>query len=167
MKWLFSATGHGKGVVMVWVDLSSIILLRIIFESPMMDSFNSNDIAEHVQKYTDAIKKIHLEDVEVEEFRKVRNVDWLTNPKYHGIKKTHYWIKEACNDKVHCFIAMTVDRALTEVKPTNQKNKDCYKNKNLKGKNKKIKYIERKTFKCIQVMFLYITYAYTKIKTFI
>ena len=44
---------------------------------------------EHVQKYIDVIKIIHLQDVEVEEFRKVKNVDWLATPKYPGIHKTH------------------------------------------------------------------------------
>ena len=49
---------------------------------------NANDFVEHVQKYTDTIKIIHLQDVEVEEFRKVKNVDWLAT-KYPGIQKTH------------------------------------------------------------------------------
>ena len=50
---------------------------------------NANDFVEHVQKYTEAIKIIHLQDVEVEEFRKVKNVDWLAIRKYPGIQKTH------------------------------------------------------------------------------
>ena len=55
---------------------------------------NANDFVEHVQKYTDAIKIIHLQDVEVEEFRTVKNVDWLATPKYPGIQKTIYGLKK-------------------------------------------------------------------------
>ena len=75
------------------------------------------------------VEKIPLQGVEVEEFRKVKNVDWLVTHKYHGIKKTHIWIKETCHDKVHSFTAKTADRSLIEVKIMKQKNKGSYKNR--------------------------------------
>ena len=95
IKWLFSATGHGKGAVDGVGGLIKHYVtsynLRESHEKPIQ---NANDFVEHVPKYTDAIKIIHLQDVEVEEFRKVKNVDWLAIPKYPGIKKTHLWIKD-------------------------------------------------------------------------
>ena len=72
IKWLYSATGHGKGAVDS-VGRSK-MLLRIIYNlrEPYKESIqNSNDFVEHVQKYTDAIKIIHLQDVDVNKFRKV------------------------------------------------------------------------------------------------
>ena len=89
-------------------------------------------ILQSVQKYTDAIKIIHLQDVEVEELRKVKNVDWLATPKYPGIQKPHLWLKETCNDEVHCLTAKTADRPLTEVRIMKQKNKGSNENKKSK-----------------------------------
>ena len=70
--------------------------------------------------------------MQVEEFRKVKNVDWLVTHKDHGIKKTHIWIKETWHDKVHCFTAKTADHPLIEVKIMKQKNKGSHKNRKSK-----------------------------------
>ena len=40
------------------------------------------------------VEKIPLQDVEVEEFRKVKNVDCLVTHKYHGIKELIYGLKK-------------------------------------------------------------------------
>ena len=77
---------------------------------------NANDFAIHVQKYTDAIKIIHLQDVEIEQCRKEKNIHCLTTPKYPGIQKTHIWVKKTCDDEVHCLTAKTADRPLTELR---------------------------------------------------
>ena len=82
--------------------------------------------------YHACVEKIPLQDVEVEEFRKVKNFDWLVTHKDHGIKKTHIWIKETCHDKVHCYTAKTADRPLIEVKIMKQKKKGSYKNRKSK-----------------------------------
>ena len=70
---------------------------------------NANYFAIRVQKYTDAIKIIHFQDVEIEQFIKAK-IDWLTTPKYPGIKKIHIWVKKTCDDKVHCLTAKTADQ---------------------------------------------------------
>ena len=133
IKWLFSATGHGKGAVDGVGRLIKHYATSHNLREPHEKSIqNANDFVEHVQKYTDAIKIIHLQDVEVEEFRKIKNVDWLATPKYPGIQKTHLWIKETCNDEVHCLTAKTADRPLTEVRIMKQKNKGSHKNKKSK-----------------------------------
>ena len=90
---------------------------------------NTNDFLEHVQRYTDGIKIIHLQDVEIEQFRKAKDIDWLTTPKYPGIQKTHLWVKETCNNKTHCCTAKTADHLLTKVKTIQNKNKGSHKNK--------------------------------------
>ena len=88
---------------------------------------NSTDFVEDLQKYTDAIKIIHLQDGE--ESRKVKNDNGLVTFKYPEILKTHLWIKETCNDKIHCLTAKTADRPHTEVRTMKQKNQGSYKNK--------------------------------------
>ena len=73
---MFSATGHGKGAVDGMGELIKLYPTSHKLREPHEKSIqNDNDFVEHLQKYTDAIKIIHLQDVEVEEFRKVKNVD--------------------------------------------------------------------------------------------
>ena len=124
IKWLFSATGHGKGAVDGVGGLIKHYATSHNLREPLEEAVqNANDFAIHVQKYTDAIKIIHLQDAEIEQFRKEKNIDWLTTPKYPGIKKTHIWVKKTCDDKVHCLTAKTADRPLTELRTMKQKNK--------------------------------------------
>ena len=56
--------------------------------------YNANDFLENIQRYTADIKIIHLQEVEIEQFRKAKNIDWLTTQKYPGIQKTHLWVKD-------------------------------------------------------------------------
>ena len=75
IKWLFSATGHGKGAVDGVGGLIKHYATSHNLREPHEKSIqNADDFVEHVKKYTDAIKIIHLQDVEVEEFRKVKNI---------------------------------------------------------------------------------------------
>ena len=134
---MFSATRHGKGAVDGVDGLIKHYATSHNLREPHEKTIqNANDFVEHVQKYTDAIKIIHLQDVKVEDFRKIKNVNWFATPKYPGIQKTHLWIKETCNDEVHCLTAKTADRPLTEVRIMKQKNKGSNKIKNLKDINK-------------------------------
>ena len=88
--------------------------------APWRSCSKRKDFAIHVQKYTDAIEIIHLQVVEIEQFRKEKNIDWLTTSKYPGIQKTHIWVKKTCDDKVHCLKAKTADRPLTELRTMKQ-----------------------------------------------
>ena len=73
---MFSATGHGKGAVHGVGGLIKHYATSHNLREPHQKSIqNANDFVEHVQKYTDAIKIIYLQDNEVEEFRKVKNVE--------------------------------------------------------------------------------------------
>ena len=81
---------HGKGAVGGVGGLSKhYATLHNLRESHEKFIQNTNDFLEHVQRYTDTIKIIHLQDVEIEQFRKVKNIDWLTTLKYPGIQNTH------------------------------------------------------------------------------
>ena len=58
IKWLFSATGHGKGAVDGVGGLIKHYATSHNLRKPHEKSIqNANDFVEHVQKYTDAIKK--------------------------------------------------------------------------------------------------------------
>ena len=86
IKWFFSATGHGKGAVDGVGGLIKHYATSYNLREPLEEAVqNANDFAIHVQKYTYTIKIIHLQDAEIEQFRKEKNIDWLTTPKYPGI----------------------------------------------------------------------------------
>ena len=141
---------------MMLVDLQSIMLLRITFESPTKNLLKMLMISMSTYTYTDAIKIIHLQDVEIEQFRKANNIDWLTSPKYPGIQKTHLWLKETCNNKTHCCTAKTADQLLTKVKTIQNKNKSSHKNKKYKKmKMKKWKKAIVCKYECIYVYYLH------------
>ena len=98
---MFSTPGHGKGAVDGVGGLIKQYATSHNLQEPLEEAVeNANDFAMHVQKYTDAIKIIHLQDVEIEQFRKAKDIDWLTTPKYSGIQKTHIWVKKTFGDKV-------------------------------------------------------------------
>ena len=141
IKWLYSATGHGKGAVDgVGGFIKQYATLHNLREPLEEADKNANDFAIHVEKYTDAIKVIYLQDVEIEPFRKAKNIDWLTTPKYPGIQKTYIWIKKTCDDKVHCLTAKTADCPLTEVRTMKQKNKGSKIGIKIKKRYKKYKW---------------------------
>ena len=90
---MFSATGHGKGAVDEVGGLIKHYATSYNLWEPLEESVQSvNDFAIQVQKYTDAIKIIHLQDVGIEQFRKSKNIDWLTTPNYPEIQKTLIWV---------------------------------------------------------------------------
>ena len=67
---MFSSTRHGKGAVDGVGRLIKHYATSHNVREPLEEAVqNTNDFAIHVQKYTDAIKIIHLQDVEIEQFR--------------------------------------------------------------------------------------------------
>ena len=73
IKWFFSATGHGNGAVDgVGGLIKHYATSRNLREPHEKSIQNVNDFVEHVKKYANAIKIIRLQDVDVEEFRKVK-----------------------------------------------------------------------------------------------
>uniref|UniRef100_UPI002915D096 hypothetical protein n=1 Tax=Escherichia coli TaxID=562 RepID=UPI002915D096 len=117
MKWLFSATGHGKGAVdgiggLLKHYATSHNLKRVHEESIK----NVDDFINWVQKYTSAIKIILLPINEIERFRKKKNIEWSGVSKYNGIQKSHMWLKKLGELKSHIFIGRTAIHALNKVK---------------------------------------------------
>jgi len=141
MKWLFSATGHGKGAVDgiggLLKHYATLHNLKRVHKESIQ---NADDFINWVQSYTNAIKIILLQINEIERFRKKKNIEWSGVSKYNGIQKSHMWLKKLGELKSHIFIGRTAIHALNEVKNKKKKAKrreTTFKTKNNKRKNKK------------------------------
>ena len=92
-KWLFSATGHGKGAC---DGIGGLVKHYATTHNLSKTNFdfirNAQDFVTYVSKYTQAINIIFLDKTELDVFRQKKTLEWRKNAKkMSGIQKLHCW----------------------------------------------------------------------------
>lgn len=142
-KWLFSATGHGKGAVDGVGGLVKHYATRHNLQNCHIESIqDANAFVKKVQSYTDAIKLILLPKEDVEVFRQSKIKEWLKASKLTGIQKTHVW-KVEVGKKKKCYTARTAAHSFTKLVTKEKKKKKIIASK--KNVRSKIKRINKKS----------------------
>lgn len=113
-RWLFSATGHGKGACDGVGGLVKHYASSHNLNDETLDFIqNAEGFAKHVKSYTTAISILVLDKTELEKFRTEKVDYWKMNAaEVKGIQKNHYWKLE---NKIS-FIAKTAQHELQRIK---------------------------------------------------
>lgn len=91
-KWIFTATGHGKGPCDgVGGALKHIATNHNLSRGSTEVIKNASDFADTVQKCTSSITVKVLPKTRVEEFRQRKLQEWQCVPAVRGIQKSHVW----------------------------------------------------------------------------
>lgn len=116
-KWIFSATGHGKGAVDGVGGLVKHYATVHNLRSSESDAIQSaKSFVENVTKYTTSIQLILMETAEINNFRSSQIEQRHMCQKYQGIQRCHMWKSVVSEGGSECFIARTAAHPWIQVK---------------------------------------------------
>lgn len=114
MKWIFSATGHGKGACDgVGGLVKHYATIHNLSTSQVECIKNAEEFVKYVKLHTKNIQVIYVKSDDIQEFRTQKTEEWTDVTKVPGIRETHVWEAHQKIDKNEVF---KIDRKMRKSK---------------------------------------------------